>query len=310
MRLFHYFHLKRKLRDALRDLILLKEPDVVVLASDWQFLIGTVLSAASKVPVIAEFHNAYDFIIKKIGSEGNCLKECLVRFYYQRSLNSFRRCAQLVVLTENDAKHWRKHSNNVTVIPNPVTQYPEYIDDVAKENGRIICVGRYNGQKRIDRLISAFFLIADKYPDWHVDIFGEGDLKEKLLQQIKSCNMEKRIILHEPTKNIYDEYKKSQFLVLSSEYEGRPLVLIEAMSCGTPCVAFDCPSGPKEIIDDGITGLLAENGNVHDLALKMEWLITHDSERVEMGKKAHEAAAEYEPSRIMVKWEKFYSNVV
>ena len=306
-RLYHFFRLKRKLMSSLRNAIEAYSPEVVVLASDWQFLINIVLDASCEIPVISEFHNAYDFITKKIGNKDNGIIVKMTSLYYRHFLKQFRKCACLVALTENDAKHWRKHSNHVLVIPNPVTLYPEVIDDVKKEPSRIICVGRLNGQKRIDRLVSAFSKIANKYPDWHIDIFGEGDLRPVIQDQIDSCYLHDRIILHEPTKTIYDEYKRSQMLVLSSEYEGRPLVLIEAMACGVPCISFDCPSGPKEIIEDGVTGLLAENGNVDDLSQKMEWLITHDLEREEMGKKARLAALAYKPSVIMKEWEELYT---
>ncbi len=308
-RLFKYFNLKKKFKTSLTHMVLSFSPDVIVLASDWQFLMDAVLSAAGNVPVIAEFHNAYDFIIKKIGDVKNGVRAKLTGVYYRSFLKQFEQCACLVSLTENDARHWRNHSKNVVVIPNPVTLYPETINDIPKEEGRILCVGRLNDQKRIDRLVTAFAMIAGKYPNWHVDVFGEGDKKIALQDQINSCQLQNRFVLHEPTKNIYDEYKKSQFLVLSSAYEGRPLVLIEAMACGLPCVSFDCPSGPAEIINDGVTGLLAENGNVADLASKIEWMIRHNKEREEMGKKAYIAAAIYKASNIMRKWESIYDSV-
>ncbi len=310
IRLYKFFNLKRKLCSLLQQTILDFSPNVVVLASDWQFLVGIVVKASKDIPVIAEFHNAYDFIIKKIGDVENGVKSKLTGFYYKRSLKQFRNCACLVSLTENDARHWRNHSAHVAVIPNPVTLYPESVNDIPKENGRILCVGRLNDQKRIDRLVTAFSMIADKYPTWHVDIFGEGDKRSALQKQISELNLQERIVLHQPTKQIYDEYKKSQFLVLSSAYEGRPLVLIEAMACGLPCVAFNCPSGPAEIIDDGVTGLLAENGNVVDLSQKMEWMITHEVERKEMSVKARKAAEIYKPSNIMHRWEALYLGVI
>ena len=309
-RMFLFLRLKQRLRNSLKKSIQHFQPQVIVLASDWQFLIKDVLAAANSIPVISEFHNAYDFITKKIGNNGNGLFVRLTRLYYMSSLKHFSRCSCLVVLTENDARHWRNHSNNVFVIPNPVTLYPDVIDDLPKEKGRIICVGRLNAQKRIDRLISAFQMIADRYPEWHIDVYGEGDMRTSLLQQIAESHLEGRIVLNEPIQTIFDEYKKSQFLVLSSEYEGRPLVLIEAMACGTPCVSFDCPSGPKEIIDDGVTGLLAENDNIDDLAKKMEWMITHERERKIMGDGARKAAAMYKPEIIMKKWEDVYTGIV
>ena len=215
----------------------------------------------------------------------------------------------MVVLTESDARCWRQHFNNVCVIPNPVAFYPDAVDDVSKDPGRIIFVGRFNHEKRIDRLVMAFSQLADRYSQWHVDIFGEGNEKELIKQKIKECHLEGRVIIHDPTKAIVNEYKRSEMLVLCSEHEARPLVLVEAMACGVPCVALDCPFGPREIITDGVTGLLARDGDVQDLAAKMEWLIDHDEERREMARKAREDAAQYKMSVIMKDWEKLYTGV-
>ena len=106
-----------------------------------------------------------------------------------------------------------------------------------------------------------------------------------------------------------EEYQRSQFFVLSSDYEGFGLVLVEAMACGIPVVSTDCPHGPSDIIDDGCTGLLTKL-NVKDLAEKMEWMITHDKDRMLMGEKAYEAAANYKIDVIMPKWEAIYSNEI
>jgi glycosyltransferase involved in cell wall biosynthesis len=190
-----------------------------------------------------------------------------------------------------------------------VTQYPDVIDDVPKDRGRIIFVGRFNHEKRIDRLITAFSMIAGKYPDWHVDIFGDGNEKQNLLNQIKEMKLGERVIIHEPTKAIYDEYKRSEMLVLCSEHEASPLVLVEAMACGVPCVSLDCPNGPREIIQDGETGLLAKDGDVEDLSAKIEWLIVHEAERLEMGKKARVYAATRRQSVVMEKWEDLYTRI-
>ena len=180
------------------------------------------------------------------------------------------------------------------------------IDDIPKDVGRIIFVGRFNHEKRIDRLITAFSMFADKYPDWHVDIFGDGNEKDKLLRQIDECGLENRVVIHEPTKAIYDEYKRSEMLVLCSEHEASPLVLVEAMACGVPCVSMDCPTGPRAIIKDGKTGLLAKDGDVKDLAYKIEWLIIHDAERKEMGRNARIFAASRKQCVVMSQWEQLY----
>lgn len=306
MHLYHFFRLKKRFSENLHSVVLDFNPDVVVLASDWQTLMGSVVEAVSPIPVIAEFHNTYDYVMRKVGVSEGWLKTKLTQYYYRQTIKNLGKCAQLVVLTESDARGWRQHFKNVTVIPNPVTQYPDVIGDIPKDPGRIIYVGRFNHEKRIDRLITAFSMIADKFPIWHVDIFGDGNEKKNLLNQIKELKLEGRVVIHEPTKNIYDEYKRSEMLVLCSEHEASPLVLVEAMACAVPCVSLDCPNGPREIIEDGETGLLANDGDVKDLSKKIEWFITHEKERLEMGRKAREFAATRRLSAVMGEWTSLY----
>ena len=310
LHIYHFFRLRNKFRKALRSTVEDFKPDVVVLASDWQTLMGAVVQSVNPIPVIAEFHNTYAHIMRKVESSENWLRKVMTQFYYRQTISNLRKCSKLVVLTEIDAQNWRRHFDNVCVIPNPVTQYPEVIDDIPKDNGRIIFVGRFNHEKRIDRLITAFSMFADRYPDWHVDIFGDGNEKEKLLRQIDECGLVKRVVIHEPTKAIYDEYKRSEMLVLCSEHEASPLVLVEAMACGVPCVSLDCPTGPRAIINDGETGLLAKDGDVNDLASKIEWLIAHEAERKEMGRKARVFAASRKQDVVMGQWEKLYTGII
>lgn len=307
LHIYHFYRLKRKFTKDFQGIVIDFKPDVVVLASDWQTLIANVIKAVSTIPVIAEFHNAYDYIMRKIGTSESWVRKTLTRLYYYRTLKGLAKCAQLVTLTERDAKCWRKHFKNVSVIPNPVTMYPDVIDDIPKDSGRIIYVGRFNHEKRIDRLIIAFSMIAEKYPEWHVDIFGDGNEKQKLLNQIKEIKLDGRIIIHEPTKEIFDEYKRSEMLVLCSEHEAWSLVLVEAMACGVPCVSMDCPTGPREIISDGNNGLLVKDGDINELSMKIEWLITHDSERTIMGREARRHAASFRLPVVMGKWTDLYT---
>jgi glycosyltransferase involved in cell wall biosynthesis len=161
----------------------------------------------------------------------------------------------------------------------------------------------------MDRLIAAFAQLSGKYPEWTLDIFGEGECHESLSQQIHRLQLADRIRLLPPTSHIAEEYENSDFFVLSSDYEGFGLVIIEAMACGLPVVATDCPYGPSDIIDDGKTGLLSQM-NVKDLAEKIEWMITHEKERMEMGLRAHEASARYQLERVMPQWLAAYQSVL
>ena len=133
--------------------------------------------------------------------------------------------------------------------------------------------------------------------------------KEEIENCIEIQQVGEQIRLHRPTPDIYTEYKKSQMLVLCSRYEGFGLVLIEAMACGIPCISFDCPYGPPEIIRNHCNGLLAKDGDVRDLAGRMEWLMTHDEERRQMGINAHQYAARYKKEIVMNDWENAYDSL-
>jgi glycosyltransferase involved in cell wall biosynthesis len=111
------------------------------------------------------------------------------------------------------------------------------------------------------------------------------------------------------TKDVYSEYLKSQFFVLSSDSEGFGLVLIEAMSCGIPVVSTNCPYGPAEIVEDGVTGLLTKLAP-DDMAEKMEWMINHAEQRNEMGLKARETVKRYQAETVMTEWEQAYLSVL
>jgi glycosyltransferase involved in cell wall biosynthesis len=152
-------------------------------------------------------------------------------------------------------------------------------------------------------------MIADKYPDWHIDIYGEGEEKAYIEKLIQNCHLTKRVKLFAPSSHIYDEYRNSQFLVLSSDSESFSLVIVEAMACGLPVVSTDCPFGPRDIIEDGKTGLLSRLDS-EDLAAKMEWMIIHTKEREDMGKYAHQAAARYKKDVVMKEWEHAYLSVL
>ena len=154
-------------------------------------------------------------------------------------------------------------------------------------------------------MIDAFALIANHYHEWHVDIIGEGELRHVLEKKILEKHLLGRVNVCEYTSDVMSEYLKSQFFVLSSDYEGFGLVIVEAMACGLPVISTDCPHGPSEILENGVTGWLV-GLDARDLADRMEWMITHQEERRKMGLKAHEAASVYRKEVIMKKWESAY----
>ena len=298
-RLYEGFKMKRRFKDKIHALVETKHPDVVISPTYTVEYMKAVMSLKSKTRVILEAHSAFVHDMKS-GGVMNYIKMYLL-------LQTIKRCDLLIALTQGDAKCWREHVKNVVVIVNPVSDYPEVIDDEPKITGRIVSMGRLQPQKRFDRLIDAFSLIADKYPGWFIDIYGEGNERQMLEDLIKSRGLVGRVLLKGESSDVFTEYKRSQFFAFSSDTEGFGLVLIEAMACGIPAVSVNCPFGPSEIIEDGVTGLLTKM-NANDLAAKMEWMITHEAERQEMGARARKAAARYQIQVVMKDWEKAYAS--
>ena len=216
-----------------------------------------------------------------------------------------------MTLTEGDANEWRKHvSSKIEVIPNPLTYYPSELTERNPGGSfRIISAGRLEEVKGFDLLIEAFALIADKCPQWHIDIFGKGSCEKVLEQLIISKRLEGRINIYPPTTNIYYEYFKSGLYVLSSRHEGLGMSILEAMSCGVPSVAFDCEYGPAEIICQGETGLLVENGNVSKLADAILWAIEHPDKRLQMGLSARESVKKFRKEIIMQQWSELFNRL-
>ena len=190
-----------------------------------------------------------------------------------------------------------------------VTKGFNTISTYSTESKRIICVGRLLPQKGFDYLMEAWNLIAKKYDSWEIAIFGDGDLKTTLNNKITEYNLSDSMKIHNPTDKIFDEYNNSSIYVLSSRFEGFPLVLLEAMSFGLPCVAFDCPHGPSDIITHGEDGLIVPLGDIRKLAEAIEWMITHREERLRMSNNARLKAQRYTAEAIMPQWVEFFEKI-
>lgn len=257
-------------------------------------------------PFLLESHIAFKAVVRQSDYKKYSIKYYFAKIYDEYNLRSIRNCDALIALTKGDATNWRHYSNNVIIIPNPVTHIEEPKNTIIKDTHRIIAVGRLHSQKGFDLLIKAFSIICDRIPDWHLDIFGHGEDENLLKDLISEKHLESKILLKGITDKIFDEYRKSEFFVLSSRYEGFGLVLIEAMSCGIPCVSFRCEYGPEEIIADNVDGLLVKDGCIEELANKILWMANHNKERHVMGHKAMENVKRYNIETIMEIWCKLY----
>jgi glycosyltransferase involved in cell wall biosynthesis len=309
-RVWHLLSYRSRFKKSFRQIVDDFCPDVIITTTYQMKLVDIILSVKSDSTKIIESHVACYTVIKETDFENHFFIKKIAKIYDAYFLGKLSKFKKLIVLTKGDAEDWRKYVDNIDIIPNPITFFPsnQLIDN--SEHHRIIAVGRLHEQKGFDFLINAFSKIADKCPEWHIDIFGDGEDEQLLREQLEKSGLTDRIFFHHPTPDIYDEYLKSDFYVLSSRYEGFPLVLNEAMSCGIPCVAFRCKYGPEDAITDNANGLLVKNGDVDSLAEAILWMIQHPDDRRRMGRAARTAAARYQKDEIMSKWVSLFDSLV
>ena len=282
------------------------DPDIIIATTYYKADVVCRLKCRAKK--VIESHGARDFIHLTDDFKMGFFKDLRNEWNTRRRFRQIEKCSDAVVvtLTQADAKAWSK-APHVRVIPN----FTKFIvpQSSSCEVHRVIAIGRLTYQKGFDRLIDAWTIVNRRHPDWKLDIFGEGIRREALSEQIRNNGLEKSVTIHPFTKNIAQEYLNSSIFALSSNYEGFVLVLLEAMGCGLPCVAFDCPNGPAETIRNGEDGFLVENGNIKEFAEALCHFIEHEEERKSFGHRARKNIERYAPEVIMPMWEKLFNEL-
>lgn len=304
-RLFVKWRIYRLLCKCLETTINEITPDILIGLG--YFMGDVVCKLNCRAKKIIESHEARLFTMSDHGlarSFFSRLYMSMYRRYYFKIIE--QRSDVLVTLTKGDAQEWKK-ANEVVVIPNFTMMSVER--EYNYDNKRVIAVGRLEWQKGFDRLIDVWEKVSKTHPDWHLDIFGSGTLHDVLENQINAKGIQNFIEIHSFTPNIVEEYKKSSLFVLSSRFEGLPLVLLEAMQCGVPCVAFDCPFGARDIIDDGVCGFVVEDGNIDLLANRICYLIEHPEIRKKYSIKSTEKAKLFSVDEVMKQWKNLFERL-
>lgn len=217
-----------------------------------------------------------------------------------------RRFDKFVVLTEEDKGYWG-NLPNTTVIPNANTFATSQA--AALENKKVIAIGRYTYQKGFERLIEAWNILSPGFPGWKLDIIGNGEERDKLQDLIHAYHLDGQVTLVSPTKSIDKVYLDASVLVMSSRYEGLPMVLLEAQAFGLPIVSFACKCGPKDIVANGETGFLVEENDIEGLARQLVKVMKDKNLRKQMGRKAKEASLRYAEDAVMAKWTALFDSL-
>ena len=297
-----YFRKRRLHRERLNALLMQERADIVVsLYPSESSFIPDIRDGSRKV---LELH-LNKFFRLQYGRRG--LLGLADRFRSWQDERIVRRFDKFVVLTEEDARYWG-NLPNLAVIPNAALQIPQVTHEARSR--RVIAVGRLDYQKGFDRLLDAWALIPSAVREgWRLDIFGQGEWETLLRERIAAHGIGDSARINAPTKKIFDEYADSAFLVMSSHYEGFPMVMIEAMACGLPVVSFGFKCGPRDIIREGRNGLVVPEDDIPALASAMARLMTDDALRERMSQEAPQVVGTYSEESVMQLWKQCFDSL-
>ncbi len=212
---------------------------------------------------------------------------------------------KFVVLTSDNTSEW--HLKNIMVIPNPLSFYPA--ESSALENKIVMAVGKQAYQKGYDRLLHIWKEVSDRNPGWKLHIYGKKDPAQKLPELAAQLGIAESVAFFDPERKIEQKFLSSSIFAFASRFEGFGMVLTEAMACGVPCVSFDCPCGPRDIVRHNEDGYLVPNGDLHEFAEHLEKLIRNDELRLSFGRKAKENSKRFLPESIMPHWDSLFNSL-
>lgn len=238
--------------------------------------------------------------------ETNIFKNLFSKWWKGDVISYFQKLDRFVVLNENAVKEWPE-LNNVKMIPDPLP-----LKKMARSNlqsKRIVTIGRYAYEKGYDYLLKIWSIVEKKCPDWQLNVYAMGDptpyvkLMDDLSIDKKRCHLNSSVV------DVEDVYKNSAILVQPSRTEGFGLVLVEAMACGLPVVAFDCENGPRSIITDGEDGFLIPAYDIEKFSERMVSLMNDEPLRRKMGERGQVKSQHYHIGKIAQQWENLFEEL-
>jgi glycosyltransferase involved in cell wall biosynthesis len=244
-----------------------------------------------------------------IGMSHESYRAALESSRHARILRDYANVDRMLVLTREDADEWIRETglNNVGAIPNPLP-FPPPEESFPRTSRTVVAIGRLAPEKGTDQLFDAWALLHESFPGWRLKLYGAGPAgyAEQLRRRAAALRITGSVHFAGRTDDVPGVLADSAVLALPSRAEGFPLTLLEAMSCGIPCVAFDVAPGIREIVEDGVDGLLVPPGDILAFADALRRLMGSQELRDRLGDKAFHHIRRYTPDVVLEQWERLF----
>jgi glycosyltransferase involved in cell wall biosynthesis len=291
-KLLKFYHYRNRIQKQIK----ISKPDCIIVcdAGLKAFLLPIILN--QKIPLLFEIHGSKYNESQYFKSSYLNLFFRKIKYFYKSFFIKFY--DKVIFLSNESLQEW--NLKNGIVIPNSLNKKSEAVSDLKPQ--KIIVIARHSYEKGLDKLFLIWKKVSQKYPDWILEIYGTGILTPDFINQMNLLEISNSVKLLDPIKNISDKFLEASMCLMTSRQEGLPMVLIEAMNFGLPCIAYDCPIGPRAIISNNENGFLIENDNENDFINAVCKLIENENLRIKMGKNAKKSSGKYQIEPIMEMW--------
>jgi glycosyltransferase involved in cell wall biosynthesis len=221
---------------------------------------------------------------------------------YARVLRYYRDADRLLLLTQADADDWAAAGlSNVGVMPNPLGVTARVLSSV--QDNVVVSLGRFSWEKGFDLLLDAWAQVVERFPDWSLDLYGDGPDEDTLRRRCEQLGLAS-VNFRGRTTDVPGVLTRASIYALASRHEGMPVVLTEALEFGVPCVAFDVSPGVREVLTHEMDGLVVPPGNTSRFADALAVLMTDASLRQRYGAHGHDSMRRFAPERVVERWER------
>ena len=304
-KVFLYLYKQRRYKKLLTEELMRIRPDITIttLRREINFICD-INDGSYKIGELHLSRKNYRLIDS---SKTNLLKWMFSRWWQRRIVDHLQRLDRFVVLTQNATLEWPE-LQNVKLIPDPLSISPNKQSSLSSK--RIITIGRYSFEKGWDLLLRIWALVEKEYKDWQLDVYGMGD-PTPYVRMLDNLSIDKkRCHLNASLVSVEEGYLRSSILVQPSRTEGFGLVIVEAMACGLPVIAFDCENGPRSILTDGEEGYLIPAFDVELFADRLKKLISDENLRRNMGDKGQKKSQCYHIDSIGRQWKQLFDDLM